>query len=310
MVRAKLSLLLARLFLAAGRTREAFQILCQIKASGVRMRGTDLLRAKCKIRENHDVDALEMLKEELRLFPSNGEARRLLEERSSRPAGGLVEGDAEVAGLLEVVGPYTMLGRERLFSLFSLAKQVCEKDLAGNFVECGVAGGGSSALLAWVIKTYSKRARRLYSFDTFAGMPVPGERDVHGDLAAEDSGWGTGTCAAPVESLLEVCAKLGVTELVVPVQGLFQDTLAVRKGEIGAISLLHLDGDWYDSTKSILDHLYDQVVEGGYLQVDDYGYWEGCRQAVTDFAGEVGEVFEVVAIDNTGVYFSKKGKGH
>ncbi len=82
--------------------------------------------------------------------------------------------DPAFDGLLTIIRPYSMVSKKRLFSLFSLARQVCLLDLPGNFVECGVAAGGSSALLAHVIKRYSKRPRSR-------GRRVRlGSRDVRG----------------------------------------------------------------------------------------------------------------------------------
>ena len=81
------------------------------------------------------------------------------------------ENDSELQKLLCVVRPYTMLSEERLFSLYSLAKQICLEDIPGNFVECGSYKGGSAALLAFVIQRYSLRPRLLYACDTFEGMP-------------------------------------------------------------------------------------------------------------------------------------------
>ena len=54
------------------------------------------------------------------------------------------------------------------------------------------------------------------------------------------------------------------------VKGLFQDTLP--HSEIQHIALLHLDGDWYDSTRVCLEQLYDKVSPGGVIQIDDYGH--------------------------------------
>jgi (2Fe-2S) ferredoxin len=65
------------------------------------------------------------------------------------------------------------------------------------------------------------------------------------------------------------------------VKGLFQDT--VPRCDVGPIAVLHLDGDWYESVKVCLDHLYDRVSPGGVIQIDDYGHWEGARKAVDEF---------------------------
>jgi hypothetical protein len=65
------------------------------------------------------------------------------------------------------------------------------------------------------------------------------------------------------------------------VKGLFQDTLG--HAPIEKISLLHIDGDWYDSVMTCLQSFYDRVSPGGIVQIDDYGFWEGARKAVDDF---------------------------
>ncbi|MDQ3275320.1 MAG: TylF/MycF family methyltransferase [Actinomycetota bacterium] len=56
--------------------------------------------------------------------------------------------------------------------------------------------------------------------------------------------------------------------------------------EIGPISVLRIDGDWYESVKTCLVELYDQVSRGGFVIFDDYFVWEGCAVAVHEFLGE------------------------
>jgi predicted O-methyltransferase YrrM len=212
----------------------------------------------------------------------------------------------ELSRVLEKVKSFTLLGFERLWSLYSLAKQVCEEDIPGNFVECGVCRGGSSALLAWVIKNYSRRPRKLYAFDTFSGMPDPTEvdRDYRG-VASNDTGFGSGALAAPISENLEVIAKeLGVWDLIVPVPGLFADTLPTYREQVGEIALLHADADWYQSTMDIFHHFYGQVHSQGFIQIDDYGHWQGCWKAVHDFEQEIGAFFRLHSVDYTGVWLS------
>jgi predicted O-methyltransferase YrrM len=213
---------------------------------------------------------------------------------------------ANFKNILSTVRPYTLLSESRLFSLYCLAKQICVEDLPGNFVECGTCKGGSAALIAFVIKHYSRRPRVLYAFDTFEGMPAPTEIDRHQGIPANLTGFGEGTLKASIsENLDKICKLLQVRDIVVPVKGLFAQTLPKYKSAIGSIAFLHADGDWYESTMDIFNTLYDSVISNGLIQVDDYGHWEGCKQAVHDFERMKGESFSLHTIDETGVWFQK-----
>ena len=212
----------------------------------------------------------------------------------------------EFAELVAAVRPFTSLSELRLASLYNLARHVCLNDLPGNFVECGAWRGGASALLAYVIKHYSRRLRRLFSFDTFAGMPEPTAVDKHQGIPANDTPFGAGTLKAPRADFLDIItARLDVCDIVPPVRGLFQETLPRTRDEIGPIALLHADGDWYTSTMDVLNNLFDPIVPGGFLQIDDYGHWEGCKKAVHDFERQRGLAFLLNALDYTGVWLRK-----
>ena len=296
----------ARRLADAGQSEAAFHRLNEIKAQRMPARDVDYLRALHFLRAKQPAAAREALKEELRYFPDNSAATAELEKLAykqavEKPAGR----EPEFEEILKVIRPYTMVGEARLHSLYQLARQVCVDNLAGNFVECGVAAGGSSALLAAVIARHSRQPRELFSFDTFSGMPAASTRDKHKGVLAEESGWGAGTCAAPEASLREVCRALGVEHLVQPVPGFFADTLPAQRGNVGAIALLHMDGDWYSSTRDILTNIFDQVVPGGRIQIDDYGYWEGCQQAVSEFERERGLQLNLHRIDETGVWLTR-----
>jgi O-methyltransferase len=278
------------------------------KALRLPTRDLDLLRAQAFAGMGNLDAAREALKEELRYFPDNDAARRTL-ERLKRPDSGYPKDiDPELARILPVIQPYTMVGLPRLISLFKLAKNVCQEDLPGDFAECGVAAGGTSALLAYAIMRHSRRPRLLYCFDSFSGMPDPGKHDTHaGSLDAQNSGWGAGTCAAPEDSLRKVCRDLRVEGIIRPVKGFFKDSLPRTVPSMSNLAMMHMDGDWYDSTRDILVNLYDLMSPGGAIQVDDYGYWDGCDLALTEFFAARGESVDMSRIPGgVGAWFIKR----
>ncbi len=135
--------------------------------------------------------------------------------------------------------------------------------------------------------------RELYLFDTFAGMPPPGQWDVRytGERASD-------ILENPVERE-RVLASASLDEVrgnvlrggydpgcVRFVQGLVEDTIPDQAPE--RIALLRLDTDWYQSTRHELVHLYPRLSRGGVLIVDDYGCWLGARRAVDEYIEENG----------------------
>lgn len=297
----------AVLLLEGGDVRAAFGLLAEAKSLKQPLTGLDLLRAHCFMKMNQPMGALEALREELRWFPDHQEARSMLSKLQMQiptPATATI-GEEEFRQLLMQIRPYTMLSDQRLYSLYKLARHICENNIPGNFVECGVAAGGSSALLAWVIKKYSRHPRTLYACDSFSGMPAPTADDSHQGIDAQSTGWGTGTCSAPEASVREVCGKLGVADVLTTVKGYFEETLPRMRDWMGMIALLHMDGDWYESTRAILDNLYDRLMDSALIQVDDYGYWEGCQKAIHEFETARSIRFAINPIDGTGVWFVK-----
>ena len=288
-----------------GQWTEVWKQVNALKAQRRDVAGLDYLRARCFLHRQQPYAAIEALREELRYHPEHQPSAALLATLTRQHPLKPKQRDREFRQLYLQVQPFTMLTEARLWSLFNLAKEVCEADLPGDFVECGVAAGGSSALLASVIARHSRRPRRLYSCDSFAGMPPATPADQHAGQPANASGWGEGTCAAPEDSLRKICVQLGVSDLVEPVRGWFADTLPGLRARLGPIALLHMDGDWYSSTRDILLNLYDQVVPEGPIQIDDYGWWEGCRQAVEEFTTARGLRWPLQVIDETGVWFRK-----
>jgi hypothetical protein len=206
----------------------------------------------------------------------------------------------EFARLLHRVRPYSGLSNARLRSLYRAVVRADRLGLPGDLVECGVASGGSAGMLALASQAGGGR-RRLWLFDTFEGLPPPNANDPDFEKARHY----TGSCVGTLEDVRGLMERLGVADRVEYGKGLFQQTLA--QSPVRPIAVLHIDGDWYDSVTACLEALYDRVSPGGVVQIDDYGDWEGARNAVRDFFTRRGASPRLFYIDYTGRYFIKPG---
>ncbi len=198
--------------------------------------------------------------------------------------------DPQTIATIQAVRPFTMTSPERIFSLCQAVKYVVEQDIPGAIVECGVWRGGSMMAVARTLLELGIEDRDLYLFDTFEGMPPPTEKDVsyRGTKATEllkksdkteaDSVW----CYAPLAGVQQALAQVGYNpEKIHFVPGKVEETLPHQAPE--TIALLRLDTDWYESTRHELIHLFPRLSPNGVLIIDDYGYWQGARQAVDEY---------------------------
>jgi O-methyltransferase len=207
------------------------------------------------------------------------------------------------------VMPHSLVGSSGLEVTFDAASELVKKGIPGAFVECGVAQGGCSALMAIVASTDSLQ-RTMWLFDSFQGLPLPTSEDY--DEAGTSTGThiqplGEGACLGTkdqVEALLFEKFALNRKSIFL-IEGWFQDTLARQKAMIGRISLLRIDGDWYESTKCCLQILYDSIEPGGCVIVDDYGVCFGCKRAVHEFLDERGLNPQLIPDGRGGILFSK-----
>lgn len=207
--------------------------------------------------------------------------------------------------------PYTMTGLNRLSVLIEAVCYVEENSVHGDIVECGVWRGGSMVAAAKTLQHLNRR-RRLWLYDTFSGMSPPTKEDatyygIHADEVydkvrsqKEGSEW----CKATLEDVVEVMNRSGYDSSQVSyVKGKVEDTIPASLPE--RISILRLDTDFYESTKHELLHLYELVVPGGIVIIDDYGYWKGARKAVDEFLEGIPDRIFMTRIDSSGRVFVK-----
>ena len=215
------------------------------------------------------------------------------------------EYDDDLAQTIRSVRRHTLSSAARIATLCDAVDYVVQNEVEGDLVECGVWRGGSMMAAALTLRKRGDTKRGLHLFDTFAGMPEPGEADVPSPYDGyspkrkwqrkQRNGWaavGTDAVRTALESTGYPAAQIHL------VKGMVEDTLPGQAPE--SIALLRLDTDWYESTKHELEQLYPRLAIGGVLIVDDYGHYEGARRAVDEYFAESGERVLLTRIDYTG----------
>ncbi|MFP5307357.1 MAG: TylF/MycF/NovP-related O-methyltransferase [Gammaproteobacteria bacterium] len=200
--------------------------------------------------------------------------------------------------IAQAVRGKTMTNPLRVHALVDAVAYVCERGIPGAFVECGVWRGGSVLAMLLKLIDLGIKDRDVYLYDTFEGMTAPTEKDTSAfEISALETwtsaqgegkrGWDRMFSAEvyTIDTVKELLRSSGYPEQRLHfVKGPVEQTIPGVAPD--AIALLRLDTDWYESTRHELEHLYPRLSQGGVLIIDDYGHWEGCRQAVDEyFAG-------------------------
>jgi asparagine synthase (glutamine-hydrolysing) len=186
----------------------------------------------------------------------------------------------------------THLSDPQLISLVSCVLEAEARGRDGLMIEAGTARGGTAIAMA----AAKSPERPMQVYDVFGTIPPPGEQDdaagrerYSAIAAGRARGLGGDVYYGYREDLLgEVTASFARHGVPIDehhvelVQGLFQDTIKVDE----PVALVHVDGDWYESTLTCLTRLVPYLVPGGRIVVDDYWTWSGCRTAVDEYVAD------------------------
>ncbi len=148
--------------------------------------------------------------------------------------------------------------------------------LQGDVIELGVGLGGMSMLLG---SLFRDSGRRVFALDTYAGLPPP---DPERDNPYFLEGLYRGTDPL-LDRLRGALARHDLDEVVTPLPGLFADTLQALPPD-ARFCLAHLDSDLYRSVRDSLEGVWDRVVPGGAVVIDDFfHHGQGPARACADF---------------------------
>lgn len=217
--------------------------------------------------------------------------------------------EPEFKAILKLCAPFTMTSQERMYALWQSVRYAINRNIPGDFVECGVWKGGSAMLIAHTLKQLNALDRTIWLYDTFEGMSTPTEKDVRAhdgevitpqrlqELISNDEAWKS--LAQPLDAVKAALASTGYpADRLKFIKGKVEQTIPAQCPD--RIALLRLDTDWYESTRHELVHLYPRLQPGAPLIIDDYGYWQGARDAVDEYLKQNTIHLLLNRIDQTG----------
>lgn len=192
----------------------------------------------------------------------------------------------------------SLLSYLNLFFLQELAQRLAAENLRGDIVECGVYRGGSAGVLAYELLR-DPTPRHLWLYDAFAGMPPAGANDDTKAQQIEGQFVGSDT------QTRRILRRIGLPKERYDIcVGWFDQTFPAAPRV--PLALLHVDCDFYASVQLTLARFYPDVVPGGYVVLNDYGSFEGCRRATDEFIASLPERPSMTQIDRDAWFFRKE----
>jgi len=165
----------------------------------------------------------------------------------------------------------------KLLYQYEIYKKILK--LPGDVVECGVFKGASLVrLLTFRENLENTFSRKIIGFDAFGKFPKASNDKKTKKLILP---FEKGISKNELELYLNDKGFRNY-ELV---KGDVRNTLPIflRKSPEIKISLLHLDMDIYKPTKFVLSKIYDRIVRGGVILIDDYTAVPGSTRAIDEF---------------------------
>lgn len=171
----------------------------------------------------------------------------------------------------------TLVDIYRCYELYSLAKQVNHFD--ASILEVGVWRGGTAGILAHV----NNGVNNLYLCDTFSGVVKTGEKD------SQYKGGEHADCS--IDNVKYVLSLTNPNKVKI-LQGIFPEDTASQIPSEEVFKFAHIDVDVYQSTKDILEWVWEKLVVGGVVVFDDYGVvqCDGVTKIVNEYLSRTDRV--------------------
>ncbi|NBX98218.1 macrocin O-methyltransferase [bacterium] len=201
----------------------------------------------------------------------------------------------------ELVSPFSITSIERIQKLYDELEHIRINNIDGDLVECGVYKGGNILGMMEYCQFFNIN-KTIWAYDTFSGMTKPEDIDIdHNNIKAIDQ-FENIKCLETLENVKKNLSRsqYNNTKYII---GDVCNTLQIEENIPKSIALLRLDTDWFESTMCELKVLFPRLSNNGSLIIDDYGHWNGCKEAVDLYFSNSPYVFE--KIDYTVLFIRK-----
>jgi len=180
----------------------------------------------------------------------------------------------------------TMVGLRRIDNVQALMEDVLINNVRGDFIETGVWRGGVCAVVGAMFTAYEQwNERNIWLADSFEGIPHVNTKDYPEDSIYEGNEEWSILVNNSLEKVVGYFERVALNRPQVKwLKGWFKDTLPqFRRRRDTRFAIIRLDGDIFESTIQSLQYLYPFLSIGGYVIIDDFTDWVGCRKAVLQY---------------------------
>lgn len=157
-------------------------------------------------------------------------------------------------------------------------EKILENDVAGDITEFGCYIGTTGLFMRRLLNHYDKEERTLYAYDSFAGLPDK----TTADSSAIGVDFKGGELYVSKKQFLQTFQKAGL-QAPKTHKAWFKDLAPNQLPE--EIAYAFLDGDFYESIRDSLEHVWPRLSPGGMITIDDYGKdaLPGVERAVSEY---------------------------
>lgn len=197
-----------------------------------------------------------------------------------------------LSAVYDLESPYARIAGQGLFAAeVAYAQDLLREQGPGCVAEFGTYEG------RWINFLAEAGQRDIHGFDSFEGLPEPGENDL--------DCWHVGQYAADYEKV-RANVRCDERPWIKLYKGWFKDTIPTTEVQaIRDICFARIDCDLYEPAVEVLDYLTGRLTDGAVLAFDDWTFdlTTGETRAFDEWSQRVSLRFKLLAIGGFGSVF-------